>query len=138
MRSRWADPSTGPAAFESHWEWAARHGKERIRVAEAYLAEEMAEAEAADAAARAAAEEETIRARILKKWQRRNTRTLARKQNWAVREMAGLPSKEVDEVSDDEDNSCDEQIRFDSYCVFDRYFHKNDDRGSGKGKGSRG
>ncbi|KAE8802441.1 E3 ubiquitin-protein ligase XB3 [Hordeum vulgare] len=71
---RRVDPSTGPADYESHRELAARRGKERIRISEAYLAKEMTEAEAADAAARAATEEEAICARILKKLQPRNTR----------------------------------------------------------------
>ncbi|KAE8770845.1 E3 ubiquitin-protein ligase XB3 [Hordeum vulgare] len=70
----WTDPSTGLADFESHRERVARRGKEMIRVAQDYLTKEMAEAKAADAAARAAAEEEAIRACILKKRERRNTR----------------------------------------------------------------
>ncbi|KAE8796205.1 E3 ubiquitin-protein ligase XB3 [Hordeum vulgare] len=43
--SRRADPSIGPADFESRRERAARRGKERIRIDEAYLVEEMAKAE---------------------------------------------------------------------------------------------
>ncbi|KAE8819607.1 E3 ubiquitin-protein ligase XB3 [Hordeum vulgare] len=42
------------------------------------------------------------------------------------------------EVGDDEDNSDDEQIRLNPYCVFDRYFRKRDDKGFRKGKGSHG
>ncbi|KAE8798899.1 Anthocyanin 3'-O-beta-glucosyltransferase [Hordeum vulgare] len=57
----------------------------------------MAEAEAANAAAWASAEEEAIRACILQKRQRRNTRALARGQNRVVREMDGLPLKEEKE-----------------------------------------
>ncbi|KAE8800571.1 Pyrophosphate-energized vacuolar membrane proton pump [Hordeum vulgare] len=131
-----ADPLAGPADFESHRERSSRHGKERIRIAEAYLTEEMTEA--ADAAARASAQEEAIRARILKKWHSHNTRTLAHEQNRVVREMAGLPSKEVKEVSGGEDNSGDEQIRLNLYCIFDRYFRNKDDKGAGKDKDSRG
>ncbi|KAE8819704.1 hypothetical protein D1007_02364 [Hordeum vulgare] len=133
--SRRADPSAGPTDFESHQERAARRGKERIRIAEAYLAEEMGEEEAADAAMRAITEEEAIRAHILKKWQRRNTCTLAREQNQAVREMVGLPPKEK-EVSGNKDTFGDEQIRLDPYCVFDRYFCDKDIKGTEKGKGS--
>ncbi|KAE8790240.1 hypothetical protein D1007_35579 [Hordeum vulgare] len=107
--SRRADPSNGPTDFESHRERAACHGKERIRIAEAYLPEEMAEAEAVDAAARATGEEEAICAHILKKRQRRNTRALARKQNRTAREIVGLPTKEEKEVSGSEDSSDDEQ-----------------------------
>ncbi|KAE8788881.1 Pyrophosphate-energized vacuolar membrane proton pump [Hordeum vulgare] len=102
---RRADPSIGSTDFKSHRERATRRGNERIRIAEAYLAEEMSEVEAVDAAARAAAHEEAIRARILKKRQRRNTRALAREQNRAVREMAGLPPKEEKEASGGEDSS---------------------------------
>ncbi|KAE8805735.1 hypothetical protein D1007_18077 [Hordeum vulgare] len=98
----------------------------------------MVEAEAVDAAVRAATEEEAICARILTKREWRNTRALVREQNRTVCEMSGLPSKEVDEVSDDEDNSGNEQIRLDPYFVLDRYFGEKDDQGSGKGKGSRG
>ncbi|KAE8770512.1 Phytosulfokines 5 [Hordeum vulgare] len=82
----------------------------------------MAAAKAADAAAPAATKEEAIRARICKKRKYRNTRALAREQK----------------VSHDKDNSGDEQIRLGPYCVFDRYFRENDDKGFGKGKGSRG
>ncbi|KAE8789877.1 hypothetical protein D1007_35840 [Hordeum vulgare] len=103
-----------------------------VRVAEAYIAAEMAEAEAVDAAARATAQEEAICARIFKKRQWRNTCALAREQNRAIREMTELSYKEVDEVSDGEDNSGGKQIWLDPYCVFDRYFRKKD------GKGSRG
>jgi hypothetical protein len=131
-------PTTGRADYESHRERAARHGKERIRTAEARITAEMATAEGADAAARAAAEEEAIRARIVKKRQRRNTRTLAREQNRAVRAVARLPPKEEKEDSDDEDSSADEQIRLDPYRVFDRYFREKDGKGAEKGKGSRG
>ena len=88
----------------------------------------MAAAEAADTATQMAAEEEAIRASIVKRRQRRNTRTLAREQHRMVRAMARLPSKK-----EKEDNSGDEQIRLDPYCVFDRYFHDKDV----KGKGSR-
>jgi hypothetical protein len=109
----------------------------RIRAAEARIAAEMAAAAAADAAARAAAEEEAIRARIVNKWQRRNSRALARKQNQAVRAMAGLPPKE-EKDSDGEDSSGDEHIRLDPYCVLERYFHEKDGKAAGKGKGSRG
>ncbi|KAE8774846.1 hypothetical protein D1007_52711 [Hordeum vulgare] len=112
--SRRADPSTGPADFESHTERVARRGKKIIRIVEAYLAEEKAEA--ADAAERSIAEEEAISVRILKKRQRQNMRALAHEQNRVVHEMTGLPSKEV---SDDEDSSNDKQIRLDPYCVFD-------------------
>ncbi|KAE8779807.1 hypothetical protein D1007_47122 [Hordeum vulgare] len=70
----------------------------------------MAETEAVDVAARVAAEEELISVHILKKRQRRNTRALPGEQNRAVSGMAGLPSKDVEEVSDDEDSSGDEQI----------------------------
>uniref|UniRef100_A0A453K4Z2 Uncharacterized protein n=1 Tax=Aegilops tauschii subsp. strangulata TaxID=200361 RepID=A0A453K4Z2_AEGTS len=115
-------PITGRAEYESHRKWAAHRGKERIRAAEARIVTEMAAAEAADAAVRAAAEEEAIRARIVKKRQQRNALGLAREQNRAVRAMAGLPSKEEKEDSDNVDNSDDEQIRLDPYCVFDRYF----------------
>ncbi|KAE8801850.1 hypothetical protein D1007_22477 [Hordeum vulgare] len=135
--SRRADPSTWPTDFESHRERAARRGKERIRIVEAYLAEEMTEADAADAAKRAAAQEEAIHACILKKRQLRDTRALVREQNRAAREMTGLTSKEEREVSDNEDSSDDEHIRLEQYYVFDRYFHDNDDKGAGKGKGSR-
>ena len=72
------------------------------------------------------------------KRQRRNTCTLAREQNWVVREMAGLPAKEKKEVSGGEDNSGDEQIRLDPYCVFDRYFREKNDMGARKGKSSPG
>jgi hypothetical protein len=82
-------------------------GKERIRVAEARIAVEMAVAKATDAAARAAAEEETIRAHIVKKRLRRNTRALLREQNRAVRAMAGLPPKEEKADSDGKDSSGD-------------------------------
>ncbi|KAE8769419.1 Pyrophosphate-energized vacuolar membrane proton pump [Hordeum vulgare] len=105
--SRRADPLNGPTDFESHRERAVCHGKERIRIVEAYLAEEMAEV--VDATARATTEEEAIRAHILKKRQWRNTRALARKQNRTAREMAGLPSKEDKEVSGSEDSSDDKQ-----------------------------
>ncbi|KAE8792318.1 E3 ubiquitin-protein ligase XB3 [Hordeum vulgare] len=37
-------PITRPADFESHREWVACRGKERIRIAEAYVAEELAKA----------------------------------------------------------------------------------------------
>ncbi|KAE8820692.1 E3 ubiquitin-protein ligase XB3 [Hordeum vulgare] len=121
-KSRRADPSTRPMDFKSHQEWAARHGKERIRIVEAYLVEEMAEADVADAAERAAAEEEAIRARVLKKRQRRNPRALAREQNRVIHEMVGMPPKEK-EGSDDEDISSDKQSRLDPYCIFDRFFH---------------
>ena len=47
--------------------------------------------------------------------------------------MAGLPSKKEKADSDGH-----EQIRLDPYCVFDRYFREKDDKGVGKGKGSRG
>ena len=57
-------PITGRAEYESHQERAARRGKERIRAVEACIVVEIA---AADAAAQAAAEEEAIRARIVKK-----------------------------------------------------------------------
>ncbi|KAE8802631.1 hypothetical protein D1007_21667 [Hordeum vulgare] len=83
--SKLPDPSIGPGDFESHGKRAVRRGKERIRIVEAYLAEEMAEADAADVGAQEVAEEEAIHARILKKRQRRNTSALARKQNRAVR-----------------------------------------------------
>ena len=86
---------------------------------------------------RAAAEEEVIRARIVKKRQRRKTCALAREQNRAVRAMVGLPPKEKVN-SDGEDSSGDEQIRLDLYCVFDRYFRVKDGKGAEKGKGSRG
>ncbi|KAE8785392.1 Phytosulfokines 5 [Hordeum vulgare] len=119
--SRRAYPSTGPVDFESHRERAARRGKERIRIAEAYLVKEMTEAKAADAAARVTAEEEAIHVRILEKQQHRNTHALAREQNRAVREMVGLPPKEEKVVSGGEDSSGDEQIRFEPYCIFDRY-----------------
>ena len=56
----------------------SRHGKERIRAAEARIAAEMAAAEAADVVAGAVAEEEAIHARIVKKRRRRSTRALAR------------------------------------------------------------
>ena len=69
----------------------------------------IAVAEAADAAARADAEEETIRSRIVKKRQRRNTRVLVREQNRAVRAMAGRPPKEKEDI-DGEDSSDNEQI----------------------------
>ena len=46
--------------------------------------------------------------------------------------MVGLPPKE------EEDNSDDEQIRLDPYCVFDRYFRKKDCKDARKSKGSRG
>lgn len=95
----------------------------------------MAAAETADAVARAAAEEVVIRARIVKRQQRRNTLALAREQNRTVCVMAGLPPKED---SDGEDNSGDEQIRLDPYYVFDRYFREKHDKGVGKGKASRG
>ncbi|KAE8778774.1 Pyrophosphate-energized vacuolar membrane proton pump [Hordeum vulgare] len=130
--SRWADPTTGPEDFESHRERAARRGKERIRIVEAYLVEEMAEAEAADVAARAAVEEEAIRARILRKQQRRNKRALVREQNRTVCVMTGLPSKKEKEVS-----GGDEQTRLDPYCVLDRYFRDKDVKDVGKDKGSR-
>nr|XP_020158640.1 uncharacterized protein LOC109776064 [Aegilops tauschii subsp. strangulata] len=58
---------TGRVDYESHRERAARRGKERIRAAEARIAAEMAAEEADDAAAQASAEEEAIRARIVKK-----------------------------------------------------------------------
>ena len=64
-------PITGRADYESHRDQCACRGKERIRAAEARLAADMA-------TARADAEEEAIRARIVKKRQRRNTRALAR------------------------------------------------------------
>ena len=79
-----------------------------IRAAEARIATEMAAVEAADATPRAAAEEEAIRTR--KKWQRRNTRTLAREKNRAVCAMAALPLKEKKEDNDSEDRSGDEKI----------------------------
>ncbi|KAE8816859.1 Phytosulfokines 5 [Hordeum vulgare] len=98
----------------------------------------MAEAEAADAATRATVKEEATCAHILKKRQWRNTRVLSPEQNRTVREMAGLPSKEVEEVSNGEDSSGDKQIRLDLYCVFDSHFNEKDDKGSGKGNDSRG
>jgi hypothetical protein len=52
--------------------------------------------------------------------------------------MAGLTPKEEKEDSDGEDNFDDEQIRLNPYCVFERYFREKDDKGAGKGKGSRG
>ena len=66
----------------------------------------VAEMAAAHEAARAAAEEEAIRARIMKKQQRRKTRTLAQEQNRTVPVMAGLPPKEK-ENSNGEDSSDD-------------------------------
>ncbi|KAE8806441.1 E3 ubiquitin-protein ligase XB3 [Hordeum vulgare] len=124
-RSRRVDPE----AFESHRERAAHRGKERIRIAEAFRAKEMTEAKAevADAAVRATAVEKVIRARILKKRQRRNMRALAREHNWAIHELAGLPLKEEKVVSDTDDSSDDGQVRLDPYRVFNRYFHENDD-----------
>ena len=56
------------------------------------------------AAARAAAEEEAVRARIVKGRQLRNTCALTREQNRAVRAMAGLPPKEEKEDSDGSDS----------------------------------
>ena len=82
--------------------------------------------------------EEAIRARIVKKQQRRNTRAFTREKNRAVLAMSGLPPKEEKADSDGEDNSGDEQIRLDPYCVFDRYFREKDDKGVGKGKRRRG
>ncbi|KAE8800493.1 Phytosulfokines 5 [Hordeum vulgare] len=99
-------------------------------VFEACLAEEMM------AVARAAAEEEAICDRILKKRQWGCTHALAREQDRAVYEMVRLPSKEEEELSDDEGNSSDEQIWLDPYCAFDRYFGEKDGKGSGKHKGS--
>ncbi|KAE8771123.1 Pyrophosphate-energized vacuolar membrane proton pump [Hordeum vulgare] len=93
----------------------------------------MATAEAVDVAARAGAEEKAIRARIVKKWQRRNTHALAQEQNRAVREMVGLLPKED---KDGEDSSKKEHIWLDPYCVFDQYFRKKDVNGVGKDKGS--
>ncbi|KAE8805778.1 hypothetical protein D1007_18127 [Hordeum vulgare] len=94
----------------------------------------MTEAEAVDAATQAAVEVEATHARIFKKRQRRNTLTLAREQNRMVREMAGLPLREVDEMSDGEDSSGDKQIWLDPYYVFDRYFREKDGKGSRKDK----
>ena len=97
----------------------------------------MTATKAADAAAWAAAEEEAICTRIVKKRQRRNTCALARERNWAVRAMVGLHPKGKKEDNDGSDNSDDEQIRLDPYCVFDdRYFREKDDKGVRKGKGS--
>lgn len=58
--SRRADPSTKPVDFESR---ASHRGK----IVKAYLTEEIAEGEAADAAARATAQDEAIHAHIFKK-----------------------------------------------------------------------
>lgn len=55
-------PITGRTEYESHEKRAARRGKERIRTVKARIA-----VRAADAAAQAAAEEEAIRACIVKK-----------------------------------------------------------------------
>jgi hypothetical protein len=123
-------PITGRADYESQWERAAHRGKEKLRDAEA----PTTATEAADATTWAAAEEEAIHTRIVKKLQKRNTRALAREQNREVRAMAGLPPNEKE---DSEDSSGDEQIRLDPYCIFDRYFREKDDKGVGKGKGSR-
>ncbi|KAE8814961.1 Phytosulfokines 5 [Hordeum vulgare] len=51
--------------------------------------------------------------------------------------MSGLPPKEEKEVSGDEDNSGDEQIQFDPYCVFNRYYYDKDNKGARKDKGQR-
>ncbi|KAE8794935.1 Phytosulfokines 5 [Hordeum vulgare] len=136
--SRREDPSTEPADFESHQERVVRHGKERIRIAVAYLTEEMSEAEPADAVAWVATEEEAIHARILKTRQLRNMRALAREHNRTVHEMVGLSPKEGEEVSGGEDSSGDDQIRLDPYCVFDRYFRDKDDKGAEKDKDNHG
>ncbi|KAE8779064.1 hypothetical protein D1007_47948 [Hordeum vulgare] len=104
-----------------------------IRTTEVCLAEEMVEAEGIDAAARATTEKEAICARILKKWQRKNTRALAQEKNRAIFEMVGLPSKDEEEVSDGESSSDENQIRLNPYYVFDSYFDEKDDKGSGKG-----
>ena len=106
---------TGPAECESHRDWCARHGKERMRADKARLATGMAAAEAADTAARAAAEE---RAR------------LAREQNRVVRAMAGLPPKKERVDSDGSDSFGNEQIRLNPYCVFDWYFREKDGNGA--------
>ncbi|KAE8777336.1 Pyrophosphate-energized vacuolar membrane proton pump [Hordeum vulgare] len=108
----------GSSGAGSHRKRAARCGKERIRIDEAYLMEEMADAEATDAVERAAIEEEAICARILKKRQWRNTRALMCKKNHAVRQMVRLPPKEEKEVSGGED------------CFFDRYFHDKGSKGT--------
>ncbi|KAE8798469.1 Phytosulfokines 5 [Hordeum vulgare] len=97
----------------------------------------MATAKAGDVAARAAIKEEAIHARVLKKWQQRNTHALAREQSWLVREMAKIPPKKEKEASDGEDSDDDEQIRLDPYSVFDRYFREKEYKGSRKDKGNR-
>ncbi|KAE8768222.1 Pyrophosphate-energized vacuolar membrane proton pump [Hordeum vulgare] len=108
-------PDSGLAEFESHLD-RCPSWKERISAAEARLVADMAATEAADAAVRAAAKEEAIHVRIVKKRHQGNMHVLAREQDQAVREMAGLPPKED---IDGKDSSNDEQIRLDLYCVFD-------------------
>ncbi|KAE8779134.1 E3 ubiquitin-protein ligase XB3 [Hordeum vulgare] len=131
-------PITGPVDYESHREWASRCGKERIRIAEAHIMEEMTVTEAADTAARTAAEGEAIHARILRKRQQTEMCALAREQNLTVCEMVRLPSKVEKDVSDGEGSCGDEHIRLDPYRVFDRYLREKDDKGFGRGKDIRG
>ncbi|KAE8785481.1 hypothetical protein D1007_40829 [Hordeum vulgare] len=133
-----AQRATSSTVAGSHRKRAARSGMERIRIVAAYLAQEMMEAEAADAAELAVAEEEAIHTCIWKKRQWRNTRALACEQDRAIREMAGLPPKEEKEASSNEDTTGSEQIWLDAYCVFYRYFHDKDGMGAGKDKGNRG
>lgn len=111
-------------AFECCRDRCARRAKQRAREAEARLAVDVAETEAA---AHASFNEEAVRAHILQKRQRRSTRALAREHSRAVRVMAGLPLKEEKEDSDGSDNSGDEQIWLDPFCVFERYFHDKDE-----------
>ena len=98
-------PITAPTEYESHRDRCARREKERIRTVEARLVADMEATEAADVAARATKEEEAICARIVKKRQWRNIRTLVREQNRAVHAMAGLPPKEEKDVSADRTTS---------------------------------
>ncbi|KAE8794534.1 E3 ubiquitin-protein ligase XB3 [Hordeum vulgare] len=71
-RFRWPENLSflviGLTNCDSHRERSARRGKERIMAIEARIAEEMWAAEAVDAVVQAYGEEETILARILKKW----------------------------------------------------------------------
>ncbi|KAE8817720.1 Phytosulfokines 5 [Hordeum vulgare] len=51
--------------------------------------------------------------------------------------MGGLPPTEEKEVSGGEDSFSNEKIRPDPYYVYDRYFHKKDDKDVRKDKGRR-
>ncbi|KAE8796819.1 Pyrophosphate-energized vacuolar membrane proton pump [Hordeum vulgare] len=119
--------------YEFHRNRCARHGNERIRAAEARLVADVAVTEADDVAPRESTKEEAISVRIVKKRQGRNMHALAREQNRAIREMVGLPSKED---IDGEDNSDQEHIRLNSYCIFKRYLREEDGNYAGKSMGN--